>query len=390
MLWLYRFLNGYVTVLFSGEFCEKILNLTAKNRISLWDSRLTKKGIESSLLAKDFIKLRKIIRKSDIKVHILKKKGLPFKTAKYNKRAGLIAGAVIFVLFLKIMSDFIWIIDITGNENVEKSEILSACKEIGIKEGLHKSKIHTKTDRERLLLKLDSLAWASLNIEGSRLTVNVSESKKNEKPLPFSNLKSSADGIIKKIDIVSGNCVVKTGDAVKKGDVLVSGVIEKLSGTHFVRSAGTIIAETKRSITIKGKYKTEKTLENGKHKSKSVLEIFTLKIPLFLGQENGKYTYEKKTETLKFLGQALPIRVYTKDFTFLETYKITYTKEQLIKELEKQLKEKLIAEGTENFTVENQKFSETEDGITLTALVSAEENIAFEEEMLISDQNKTP
>ncbi len=387
MLWLYRFLKGYVTVLFEGEFCEKILNLTAQNRISLWDSRLNKKGITSSVLAGDFIKLRKILRKSGIRVHILEKKGLPFKTAKYNKRAGLLIGAVIFVLFLKIMSDFIWVIDIVGNENVKNEEILSACQEIGIKEGIHKSKIHTKTDRERLLLKLDKLAWASLNIEGSRLTVNVSESKKKEETLTSSNLKATADGIIKKIDIVSGNCVVKTGDTVKKGDILVSGVIEKLSSTHFVRSAGTVIAETKRSITVESRYKTEKTLENGKQKRKKVLEIFTLKIPLYLGEENGEYRAEKSVKALKLFGQELPIRVYIKDFTFYDKYKITYQKEQLLKELDKKLAEKLEKEGVENFTVENQKYYETADGLKLEALISSEENIATEEKMLISEQN---
>lgn len=388
MLWLFRILNGYVTVLFTGEFCEKILNLTAKNRISLWNSRLTKKGIESCLLAKDFKRLRAIIRGSNIKAHILKKHGVPFKTAKYNKRLGLIIGAVLFIAFLKIMSSFIWVIDVTGNEKVKTEDILAACNNIGIREGLRKSKINPKTERERLLLEIDSLAWASLNIEGSRLTVNVSETKKKEDEASHPcNLKASADGIIKKIDIVSGNCVVKTGDTVKSGDVLVSGVIENEGGTRFVKSSGTIIAKTTRSITLEGKYKTEKVSESGKVKHKKVLEVFTLKIPLFLGEEADNYTYEKETKALKLFSQVLPIKIHTKSFKFYEKYKITYSKEQLLSELEKQLENRLIEEGIKSYTIENREITETKDGIKLTALISAEENIAKEEKMLISEQN---
>lgn len=387
MLWLYRFLMGYVTVLFSGDFCEKILNLTAKNRITLWNSRLTKKGIESNLLAKDFKRLRAIIRKSEIKVHILKRKGLPFKTSKYNKRLGLLIGAVIFMSFLKVMSGFIWVIDINGNETVSSSQILSACKEIGIKEGVKRSSIHTKTDRERLLLKLDKLAWASLNIEGSRLGVNVTERKKTEadETAP-SNLKATADGIIKKIDIVSGNCLVKTGDAVKKGDVLVSGVIEKLSGTHFVKSQGTITAETVEEIKLESKYKTEKTINSGKQKTKNVLEIFSLKIPLFLGEEKGEYKAYKDTKSLSFLGKDLPLRIHSKTFYFYETYKLTYSKEQLEAELQKKL-EKGLEKGS---SIIESNVAETNDGLILTALVSNTKNIASEEKMLISENNESP
>lgn len=389
MLWLYRFLSGYVTVLFSGEFCEKILNLTAKNRISLWNSRLTKKGIESCILAKDFKKLHKIIRDSDIRVHILKKHGIPFKTAKYNKRIGLFAGAVLFFAFLKIMSGFIWIIDVTGNETVKTEDILAACNKIGIKEGIKQSKINPKTERERLLLEIDSLAWASLNIESCRLTINVSETKnkENNSSAPC-NLKAKADGIIKKIDVVSGNCVVKTGDAVKSGDVLVSGIIERESGTQFVRSAGTVIAETTRNITVNGNYKTKKTLESGKTKTKKVLELFTIKIPLFLGSETDEYTSKTSVKALKLFGQQLPIRIYDKKFSFLETYEITLNREQLCEQLEKELAENLKKEGIKNYNVLNREFTDTDGGIKLTALISAEENIALETELLVTPQTE--
>lgn len=389
MLWLFRFITGYVRVLFSGESPEKILNIASSNRIFLWNSHITKNGIESCISVKDFKGIHHIIRGSGVKVHILKKYGLPFKVAKNRKRFGIAAGVAVFFIFLKLMSGYIWIINVTGNEKVNTNDIVSALENIGIREGVKRSFIDPKSQREKLLLEIDSLAWASLNVEGCRLTVNVSEIKnaKPEQSAP-SNLKAAADGIIKKIDVNSGNCVVRSGDTVKTGDVLVSGIIEKAGGTEFVRSAGTVTAVTERSITVSGKYSQKIFDESGKVKKKCVLELFTLKIPLFLGKETQKYNFDLKTYDLSLFGQKLPIRIYEKEFRYVNEYQLNLNREKLCSKLEEEVSDILKKKNVEDYTITSRDITETADGITLTAIVTAEENIAVSEELLISEQEK--
>lgn len=374
-------------MVFYGEFPEKILNLTSANKIYLWDSKLTKKGIECCISVKDFRKMLFILKNSGVKVHILKKHGLPFKTEKNRKRLGLAVGMAVFFIFLKIMSGYVWIIDVTGNKTVDSKEIISALEDIGIKEGIRTKSINSKIQKEKLLLQIDSLAWASLNIEGCRLTVNVSEIKdeKNEETAAC-NLTASADGIIKKIDVTSGNCVVKPGDTVKAGDILVSGILERQSGTEFVRSQGSIIAVTERSINVKGNFTQQITSENGSNKTKTVLDLFTLKIPLYLGKETQKYNSVQKTVNLSLFGQTLPIRIHRKKFCYVDDYTVTYNREQLIEKLEKQIEDKIKEEGIETYTEISRNINETEDQLEITVIISAEENIAVSEELLVSPQ----
>lgn len=374
-------------MVFYGEFPEKILNLTSANKIYLWDSKLTKKGIECCISVKDFRKMLFILKNSGVKVHILKKHGLPFKTEKNRKRLGLAVGMAVFFIFLKIMSGYVWIIDVTGNKTVDSKEIISALEDIGIKEGIRTKSINSKIQKEKLLLQIDSLAWASLNIEGCRLTVNVSEIKdeKNEETAAC-NLTASADGIIKKIDVTSGNCVVKPGDTVKAGDILVSGILERQSGTEFVRSQGSIIAVTERSINVKGNFTQQITSENGSNKTKTVLDLFTLKIPLYLGKETQKYNSVQKTVNLSLFGQTLPIRIHQKKFCYVDDYTVTYNREQLIEKLEKQIEDKIKEEGIETYTEISRNINETEDQLEITVIISAEENIAVSEELLVSPQ----
>jgi len=307
MLFLYRFFCGVLTVEFFGIYPEKLLNLCAKNGISIWSARYIKQRIRCNITVKDFLKLPKILRKSGIRVHITEKKGFPFFTKKYHKRLGLFIGLALFLGFLQIMSGFVWVVDIVGNERVSDSEIISACEELGVKAGVRKSKINAKADAQELLLKIDKLAWGSLNIEGCKLTVNVTEViEKKEDNSVASNLKASEDGVIKHIDVTSGNCLVKVGDIVSKGDILVSGIIENESGTRFVHSIGTIIAETETAVSLKEKYLKQVKIPTGKVKTKYAIDFFTLKIPLYVGSEKGEYSTQSKVKVLELFSQKLP------------------------------------------------------------------------------------
>lgn len=386
MLWFYRYITGYIRVLFYGEFSERILNIAAQNRITLWNSHLVKKGIESNITVKNFLRLRTIMRKSKIRAHILYKKGLPFKLKKNQKRIGLLAGALIFTVILEVASGYIWVIDITGNQKVKSEEIIAACENIGIHTGVKKSKINPKNQREKLLLEFEKLAWASLNIEGCRLTVNVSEVKDIDKKEAPCNLKASGDGIIKKIDVTTGNCLVKVGDTVKKGDVLVSGVVERSDGTAFVCSTGTVIATTKRTVTVSGEYKKTVSYENGKTKTKRVLEFFNIKIPLYLGSEKAEFLSEFKTHNITLFDSKLPITVYEKNFKFINQEEITLSKEKLTKELEEMAEQKLKELKAESFTMENSEITETDKGLTLTITVVAEENIVYADPILVATE----
>ena len=371
-----------------GDYSENALNLCAANRISLWNSHIIKNGIVTCILMKDFWKFRNIMRGSRLRVHITEKNGLPIRIYKNRKRKGILLGLIAMLIFLKIMSGFVWVIDVEGNSTTKTEDILSACREIGITEGIRSSKINPKVKREQLLLKLDTLAWAALNVEGSRLTVNVTEIKKegNSKNLP-SNLKAKTDGIIKHIDVSSGYCLVKIGDTVAMGDVLVSGVIEASDGTRFVCSLGSIIAETKRSITVERDYEYKNEYKTGEIKKRAVLEFFGIKIPLFIGNETEKYNAEINSEQMSLFGKSLPIKIYSKKYHYKREEKIVLSKERIEELLKADLENELKALGVNDYKIVSENFSESENGVKLTALISAEESIGIEDKLLIAPKN---
>ncbi|MGN0451686.1 MAG: sporulation protein YqfD [Acutalibacteraceae bacterium] len=388
MLWLYRFIIGYLEVEYSGDVTEIILNICAKQGISLWGIKRRDKKIRGFITVRDFKTLPRIAKGSGIRVHILKKRGFPFIARRYKKRLGIPVGAAIFFCFLEVMSCFIWTVEVSGNKTLPERDILAACEKIGVKEGAKKSSVNPKTAKQELLLELSKLAWASVNIEGCRVTVNVSESaqKAEENGTP-TNLKATADGIITKINITSGNCLVKPGDTVAKGDLLVSGVIERADSTGFVRSVGNITAKTERELTVSAYYKRNVSEKTGRIKRKSVLSFFGIDVPLFLGHENGTFKSRTEIKEASLLGKSLPIRLYTKYYEMTVQKEVILSKDELLKELEEELTKAAQVEKIADFEVKNREFDEIEGGIRLKAIIYAEENIAAEEIMLFSTGN---
>ena len=188
-----------------------------------------------------------------------------------------------------------------------------------------------------------------------------------------------------KIDIVSGTSVVNIGQAVMKGDLLVSGIIETVDGTRFVKSKGEIIALSQKEIVLKEDYKQKPLIFTGEIKTKRVLEIFGLKIPLYLGTEKGSYESSEKQMKLKIFGTTVPVSIYKKSFSFQKEQTIKYNYEKLCQRLENKLEKELHKD--EGARVIKKEFRENENGITLKALLEMEENIAVSDILLINAGN---
>ncbi len=379
MLFLYRFFLGILEIEIYGVYPEKFLNLCSQNNISIWDIGFKKGKISCKITVRDFKKLPKIFKKQGVRLHITKKQGLPFFFDRYKHRFGIVAGLILFFAVLQVLSSFIWVIEVNGNKTVESGEILKICQEIGITVGMKKGDLDAKNKAQEMLLKSDKLSWGSFNIEGCRLTVDVTEiAKEDEGDFLASNLLADSDGIIKHIDVTVGNCVVKVGDTVAKGDVLVSGISENEQGTKFVRSRGKIIAETTTEIELKQDFNIKKEYFVGKPKTKTVLEILRFKLPLYLGAEKGEYDSEYSVKPLKLFKNELPIKLHKRRFLYKKSETVKIDFQTACEELDKRLeKEYPNAQKT-------REFFENQDGAVLKAIIKEERDICTPQSLIFS------
>lgn len=389
MIFLWRYIIGYIIVEISGENCEQILNYAAANNINFWNLKYKKGTIYGNISPRNFLKLFTIRHGVKCKIKIIKKSGLCFQIKKYKKRFGFLIGVIVFAMILIFLSNYVWIINVEGNNIISTQEIINSCKKLGIYEGINKNKINNKYDAQRLLLIQDGIAWCSMNTEGSVLTVNLSETrisdeKEREDP---SNIKAAIDGKIKKIDIASGNVVVKVGDTVSKGDILVSGIVENMSSTLFVHSDGEIIAETKRVFSAQGDFIQEVTSETGDNITHYSIDFFNIKIPLYLDKISQKYNYTCNIKNLTLFDKNIPIKIAREQYKLTQNTTIEYDKITLENILNDNIKKQLDDFKFISAIKIDEEIISNDKGILLNITYLCEENIGVQSKILLGKEN---
>lgn len=168
---------------------------------------------------KEFKKIKEIAKITKCRVKIEKKKGLPFLLHKYKKRKLFFASLIIIVLFIFGISNFIWNIEVIGNTNIEKEEIIGQINESGLKVGMIKHNVKTKEIINNIRLKRDDIAWIGIHIKGTNAIIEIVEADKKPEIIDeseYCNIISDKEGVITKINVQNGTALVKVGDIVKK------------------------------------------------------------------------------------------------------------------------------------------------------------------------------
>ena len=178
---LLNYILGYLNIELEGYFVEKFINICISKNIFLWNIKRTKSTlVYMNIGIKDFKKVTKIIKETKCRIKIKSKKGLPFIFNKYRKRKIFFAFLLILTVAVIFLSNFVWNIEVTGNINIEKEELIKDLKEQGLKPGKLKSKVDTKEIVNKIRLERDDLAWIGIEIKGTNAIVKVVEA--DQKP----------------------------------------------------------------------------------------------------------------------------------------------------------------------------------------------------------------
>lgn len=216
---LLYYIFGYVNISVEGYFIERFINICISKNILLWNMKRKKSSfLYTNIGMKDFRKMKEIAKITKCRVKIQRKRGLPFLLNKYKKRKIFAISLAVILLLIFGTSNFIWNIEIVGNNTIETSEIMKDLNENGLKTGMIKQKINTKEVINNIRLKRNDIAWIGVNIKGTNAIVSIVEADKKPEIIDeneYCNIVTRKDGIITKINVQNGTALVKEGDIVK-------------------------------------------------------------------------------------------------------------------------------------------------------------------------------
>lgn len=388
MLRFLRWFSGYAKFTAKGKFPERLLNMTMKNGIRLWGMRSDSNSLIAYVSAREYKLLRPFAKRCELTMHCTKKGGLPFIISQYKIRSGLVVGAVLYIAISIILSGFIWNINIDTSGSISEYELREELRSLGLYEGAKISNINIQDIEQKATMDMDNIAWISINITGT--LVNVELSPRVDKKTPTdktpSNIIASSDGVITGIEAGEGKPYVEIGEAVVKGQMLVSGILEyDIGGFKLKHSDAKIYAQTKKTLSVSVPLKETILKRTDLTAYKKSLSLLWCSFPISIyGTPNGYISTNISNKNVELFNTQLPIKITTESYNIYENIEVTRTEKQA-----RTLAENKIA-VLETFSLNNTKSytkkytQKIQNGnLILTGTYTCIEDIAVQQEIKI-------
>ncbi len=252
LLKVWSWLKGYLIIQIQGISPERFINLCSYRRIYIWKLIKVNEKYQFNISINNFKKIKPIVRKTGIVPRIIEKKGFPFFIQKNKKRKVFFIGIIACSILVYIMSLFIWDISVVGGYKYTPEALIKFLDENQVYCGIRKNKVDCKKIEDSIRLDYKDIGWVSAEIKGTRLIIKITETNMptpGQKPQEASHIVASKDGIIISIITQTGVPQVRPGDVFKKGDILVSGILEIMSDFEEILDKKPVIA----SATIRCK-----------------------------------------------------------------------------------------------------------------------------------------
>ncbi|MBQ7346954.1 MAG: sporulation protein YqfD [Clostridia bacterium] len=386
------FMSGSRTVWADAENATALMDLCLRYSIPYSNFRWGEDGsacFEVSLLSAK--RLEKLCRDTSVTVRMVKKGGLPPFLWRYRKRAGLMVGAVLAIILLVLSTRFVWDVRVTGNQTMTKADVLADLKACGFGVGSYIPDVRTEELETRVLIASDKISWIAVHMDGTVAVVQIIEhveappAEDSSRP---ANLIATADGQIEQIELYRGNCVVKIGQAVKAGELLVSGLYDSaVTGYRYTRASGKILARTEHEFTVEIPLAYEEKVYGEAKCGEIVLNFFDFSLKIFKSTGNDTpqcdIIKEKKNWTL-FGRYPLPAGVSVTNELPYTLQTVQRTPEEALDAAYDALEEQLAAlSGDVQLLRKDVSTELTDTALILHCTVSCIENIAVQSEFEI-------
>ena len=305
-----------------------------------------------------------------------------FKLNKLYMRLGFIAGAILIIIYLFIYCSFAWNIRLLGNEKVLESDIVKFLSENDIKTPIKIDKINNKQIEDLIYSNFKNIKFVDAHIEGINLVLHIREKRESDyitSDSSPSSIISNKQAVIYKTVVKQGQLLVKAGDVVGKGQLLVQGTKRDKDNTEkLVNSDATILGHTYYNLNFKEPKTHNIIKETGKTN-----KVFKL---MFKDKSIKIFGNEKKYTDFQSRSQIIRVPIITDffkiSFEIIRNYEINIIEQQINKDYAQNklfinLYEKLVKVCNKNVKIDKKDIviEETETEFILRARIEATEDI---------------
>lgn len=205
-----------------------------------------------TILRMNHKRLRRLARKRGEVLELVARNGVYWALRRLTARPVLLMGFAVILFLTLYLPGQIFFVEVEGNLSVPTALIIEKAAQCGIDFGADRREVRSEKMKNTLLQAMPQLQWAGINTYGCRAVISVKE-RPMEEPTPskggVSSIVALRDGVITEITVQSGNRLCVPGQAVKAGQVLISGYTDCGICIRATRAKGEVYAETQRDLT---------------------------------------------------------------------------------------------------------------------------------------------
>ena len=378
-----RWCTGWLRVETEGGYPERFLNDLMLAGVKVWHVRRDGERMRFSCRAVEYRGMGLYARRACLRMRVRYKHGFPFWRHRYRHRKGVLVGLVVYVLILAALSPRIWVIEVEGNTATPIEAVMEQAQAYGVRIGARMDDLDIKGLQ---LYGPDALATVSyLTVNPSYCVARIQVTERDPTPQVIdlsrpSDLVAVRDGRILQVESRSGKKMVKEGEAVAAGTVLITGRVETDQGEKLYRAYGEVWAETTRRITVSVPLVQVKRIPTERTVCRPTFSLFGWDFPLYSKTPlQGEMAHYTTSHAVTIQNVRLPLGITCDYYTALEKKNTILTTAQAAllaqQQLHRQEAELFLPDSYEQLSESGRVQGNT---YLLTAVYRCRENIAVE------------
>lgn len=386
--------SGNVTFSILGACGEEYISALMQRGFVVKNVRSDGDMLYAAVSSHDYLRAARLSRSFGVRTRVCKREGGYFFLRRYRRRFGIPLGVIAAAALVIFLEQFVWKIEIHGNEKLSDNQVLKLLSENGVETGTYSPLIDVNELEINIKRRVPDIAWMSVSLNGSRLDVYIDEAAFPEEPeIPLNtpcNVVASKTGVVVDVQVYSGTLLYPKGSGVAEGSVIVSGAVDDGAGNISINHASAkIIAEFTEKVELFMPYTTVEKQRTGKIGQEKELMLFGFVIPFGEALSDKSSTIcTEEVRLYDLFGMELPWKLKTNTYTEYEDITVTRKTDDIERILSRQMDDYCESVFGDYELVEIKKSVRAdESGVYLRGDITLRGDIARQREIMMKNEN---